>query len=95
MLYYNRISMAFLAGAMFPELVLDLEAGAGAIVSGISSEFVKNAKQSVATTIGSELADIATKNPDGITNMTLNETLKMRNHKKSHPRKHGRKSKRV
>ena len=87
--------MAFLAGVMFPELILSAEEGMGAIVSGISSEFVKNTKQTVATAVGSELANIANKNPSGLTNMTLNETLKMRNHKKSHPRKHGRKSKRV
>lgn len=88
--------MAFLAGAaMFPELILDLEAGAGAIVSGISSEFVKNTKQSIATAVGSELADIANKNADGITNLTLNEVIKRKNHRISHPRKHGRKSKRV
>jgi len=87
--------MAFLAGVMFPELILSAEEGMGAIVSGISSEFVKNTKQTVATAVGSELANIANKNPSGLTNMTLNETLKMRNHKKSHPRKLGRKSKRV
>lgn len=87
--------MAFLASAMFPELILGAEEGLGAIVSGISSEFVKNTKQSVATAVGSELADIATKNPDGITNLTLNEVIKKKNHRISHPRKHGRKSKRV
>jgi len=88
--------MAFLAGAaMFPELILSAEEGMGAIVSGFSSEFASKAKQTVATAVGSELANIANKNPSGLTNMTLNETLKMRNHKKSHPRKLGRKSKRV
>jgi len=87
--------MAFLAGAMFPELILGAEEGLGAIVSGISSEFVKNTKQSIATAVGSEIADIATKNPDGITNLTLNEVIKKKNHRISHPRKHGRKSKRV
>jgi hypothetical protein len=87
--------MSFIAAPMFAELVLDLEAGATAIVSGFSSEFASKAKQTVATAVGSELANIANKNPSGLTDMTLNETLKMRNHKKSHPRKHGRKSKRV
>ena len=87
--------MAFLAGPMFGELILDLEAGAGAIVSGFSSEFVKNTKQSIATAVGSEIADIANKNADGITNLTLNEVIKRKNHAIAHPRKHGRKSKRV
>ena len=88
--------MAFLAGAaMFPELILGAEEGLGAIVSGISSEFVKNTKQSIATAVGSELADIVNKNPSGLTNMTLNETVKRKNHAIAHPRKHGRKSKRV
>jgi hypothetical protein len=95
MLYYNSISMAFLAGAMFPELILGAEEGLGAIVSGISTEFVSKAKQTVATTIASELADIANKNPDGITNLTLNEAIKRRKHRISHPKKLGRKSKRV
>ena len=87
--------MAFLAGAMFPELVVSAEEGLGAIVSGISSEFVKNTKQSVATAVGSEIANIANKNPDGITNMTLNESVKRRNHRKSNPRKLGRNRKHI
>jgi len=87
--------MAFLAGAMFPELILGAEEGLGAIVSGISSEFVKNTKQSVATAVGSELADIANKNVDGITNLTLNEVIKRRNHAIGHPRKSGRKRKHI
>jgi hypothetical protein len=88
--------MAFLAGAaMFPELILSAEEGLGSIVTGLTTEFASKAKQTIASNIGSELANIASSNPSGLTNMTLNETLKMRNHKKSHPRKHGRKSKRV
>ena len=87
--------MAFLAGAMFPELVLSAEEGLGAIVSGISSEFVKNTKQSVATAVGSEIADIANKNADGITNLTLNEVIKRKNHRKSNPRKLGRNRKHI
>jgi hypothetical protein len=88
--------MAFLAGApMFGELILGAEEGLGAIVSGFSSEFVKNTKQSIATAVGSEIADIANKNADGITNLTLNEVIKRKNHAIAHPRKHGRKSKRV
>jgi len=87
--------MAFLAGPMFGELILDLEAGAGAIVSGFSSEFVKNTKQSIATAVGSELADIANKNADGITNLTLTEAIKRKNYRKSHPRKSGRKRKHI
>lgn len=87
--------MSFIAAPMFAELVLDLEAGAGAIVSGISSEFVKNTKQSVATAVGSEIANIANKNPDGITNMTLNEVIKKKNHRKSNPRKLGRNRKHI
>ena len=87
--------MAFLASAMFPELILGAEEGLGAIVSGISSEFVKNTKQSVATAVGSELADIANKNPSGLTNMTLNEVIKKKNHAIAHPRKSGRKRKHI
>lgn len=87
--------MAFLAGAMFPELVVSAEEGLGAIVSGISSEFVKNTKQSVATAVGSEIANIANKNPDGITNMTLNEVIKKKNHRISNPRKLGRNRKHI
>ena len=87
--------MAFLAGVMFPELILSAEEGMGAIVSGISSEFVKNTKQSIATAVGSELADIANKNVDGITNLTLNEVIKRRNHAIGHPRKSGRKRKHI
>jgi hypothetical protein len=87
--------MAFLAGAMFPELVVSAEEGLGAIIGGISSEFVKNTKQSVATAVGSEIANIANKNPDGITNMTLNEVIKKKNHRKSNPRKLGRNRKHI
>ena len=88
--------MAFLAGAaMFPELILSAEEGLGSIVSGLTTEFASKAKQTIASNIGSEIADIATKNPDGITNLTLNEVIKKKNHRISHPRKHGRKSKRV
>ena len=87
--------MAFLAGAMFPELVLSAEEGLGAIVSGFSSEFVKNTKQSIATAVGSEIADIANKNADGITNLTLNEVIKRKNHRKSNPRKLGRNRKHI
>ena len=87
--------MSFIAAPMFPELVLSAEEGLGAIVSGISSEFVKNTKQSVATAVGSEIANIANKNPDGITNMTLNESVKRRNHRKSNPRKLGRNRKHI
>jgi hypothetical protein len=79
--------MAFLAGPMFGELILDLEAGAGAIVSGFSSEFVKNTKQSIATAVGSEIADIANKNPSGLTNMTLNETNEKEESRHSTPKK--------
>ena len=86
--------MAFLA-PMFPELVLSAEEGLGAIVSGISTEFVKNAKQSIATTVGGEIANIASSNPNGITNLTLNEIIKKKNHKILHPRKSGRIHKRI
>ena len=86
--------MAFLA-PMFPELILDFEAGASAIVSGISTEFVKKAKQSIATTVDSEIANIASSNPNGITNLTLNEIIKKKNHKILHPRKSGRIHKRI
>ena len=86
--------MAFLA-PMFPELILDFEAGASAIVSGISTEFIKNTKQSIATTVDSEIANIASSNPNGITNLTLNEIIKKKNHKISHPRKSGRIHKRI
>ena len=88
--------MAFLAGApMFGELILGAEEGLGAIVSGFSSEFVKNTKQSIATAVGSEIADIANKNADGITNLTLNEVIKRKNHRKSNPRKLGRNRKHI
>ena len=86
--------MAFLA-PMFPELILDFEAGASAIVSGISTEFIKKAKQSIATTVDSEIANIASSNPNGITNLTLNEIIKKKNHKILHPRKSGRIHKRI
>ena len=86
--------MAFLA-PMFPELVLSAEEGLGAIVSGISTEFVKNAKQSIATTVGGEIANIASSNPNGITNLTLNEIIKKKNYAISHPRKLGRRSKKI
>ena len=87
--------MAFLAGAMFPELVLSAEEGLGSLVTGFSSEFVKNAKQSIATTVGGEIADIANKNPSGMTNLTLNEAIKKKNHRISNPRKLGRKNKKI
>ena len=86
--------MAFLA-PMIPELILSTEEGLGAIVSGISTEFVKNTKQSIATTVGSEIANIASSNPNGITNLTLNEIIKKKNYAISHPRKLGRKKKRI
>lgn len=86
--------MAFLAGALFPELVLSAEEGLGAIVSGISTEFVKNTKQSIATTVNNEIANI-TKNPADITNLTLNEAIKKKNHRILHPRKSGRIHKRI
>ena len=86
--------MAFLA-PMFPELVLSTEEGLGAIVSGISSEFVKNTKQSIATAVGNEIANIANKNPSGMTNLTLNEIIKKKNHRILHPRKSGRIHKRI
>jgi hypothetical protein len=88
--------MAFLAGApMFGELILGAEEGLGAIVSGFSSEFVKNTKQSIATAVGSEIADIANKNPDGITNMSLNQAIRKKNHRISNPRKLGRNRKHI
>jgi len=86
--------MAFLA-PMFPELVLSTEEGLGAIVSGISTEFIKKAKQSIATTVDSEISDIANKNPSGMTNLTLNEIIKKKNHRILHPRKSGRIHKRI
>lgn len=86
--------MAFLA-PMFPELVLSAEEGLGAIVSGISTEFVKNTKQSIATAVGNEIANIANTNPSGMTNLTLNEVIKKKNYRISHPRKSGRKTKRI
>ena len=86
--------MAFLA-PMFPELVLSAEDGIGSIVSGISTEFIKKAKQSIATTVDSEISDIANKNPNGMTNLTLNDAIKTKNHAISHPRKSGRIHKRI
>ena len=86
--------MAFLA-PMFPELVLSAEDGIGSIVSGISTEFIKKAKQSIATTVDSEISDIANKNPSGMTNLTLNEIIKKKNHRILHPRKSGRIHKRI
>jgi len=88
--------MAFLAGAaMFPELILSAEEGLGSIVTGLTTEFASKAKQTIASNIGSELANIASSNPSGLTNMTLNEVIKKKNHAISHPRKSGRKRKHI
>ena len=87
--------MAFLAGAMFPELILDFEAGASAIVSGFSTEFVKQNKQALANVVGGEIGKLASKNHNGITNLTLNEAIKTKNHAISHPRKSGRKRRHI
>jgi hypothetical protein len=87
--------MAFLAGALFPEILVSAEEGLGAIVSGFSTEFVKQNKQAVANVVGSEIGKIASQNPNGMTNLTLNEAIKTKNHAISHPRKSGRKRKHI
>lgn len=86
--------MAFLA-PMFPEILISAEESLGAIVSGISTEFVKQNKQAVANLVGGEIGKIALKNPNGMTNLTLNEAIKTKNHAIAHPRKSGRRSKHI
>jgi len=87
--------MAFLAGPMFPEILVSAEEGIASLVTGFSTEFIKKAKQSIATTVDSEIANIASKNPSGMTNLTLNEIIKKKNYAISHPRKSGRIHKRI
>ena len=87
--------MAFLAGALFPEILVSAEEGLGAIVSGISTEFVKQNKQAVANVVGGEIGKLALKNPNGMTNLTLNDAIKTKNHAILHPRKSGRIHKRI
>ena len=87
--------MAFLAGALFPEILVSAEEGLGAIVSGFSTEFIKQNKQVVANVVGGEIGKLAFKNPNGITNLTLNEAIKTKNHAITHPRKLGRKRKHI
>ena len=87
--------MAFLAGALFPEILVSAEEGLEAIVSGFSTEFVKQNKQAIANVVGGEIGKIASQNHNGITNLTLNEAIKTKNHAISHPRKSGRRSKHI
>ena len=89
--------MAFLAAAapIFPELIMSAEEGLGAMVSGFTTEFIKEKKKSIAKTIGADIYDITKKNPSGLTNLTLNEVIKKKNYKISHPKKVGRKHKRI
>lgn len=87
--------MAFLAGALFPEILVSAEEGLGALVTGFSTEFIKQNKQAVANVVGGEIGKLASKNPHGITNLTLNEAIKTKNHAISHPRKSGRKRKHI
>jgi hypothetical protein len=87
--------MAFLAGALFPEILVSAEEGLGAILTGFSTEFVKQNKQAVANVVGGEIGKIASSNPNGMTNLTLNEAIKTKNHAIAHPRKSGRKRKNI
>lgn len=87
--------MAFLAP--FAEIVLEgIEAGVATnIVSGISNEFVKKAKPLVSQEAGKVIADYASNNPNGMVDMTLQNTIKNYNHRKHHPIKKGRIKKRI
>lgn len=87
--------MAFLAGALFPEILVSAEEGLGALVTGFSTEFVKQNKQAIANVVGEKIGKIASQNPNGMTNLTLNEAIKTKNHAISHPRKLGRRSKHI
>jgi hypothetical protein len=55
--------MAFLAvtAPIFPELIMSAEEGLGAMVSGFTTEFLKEGKKSIAKTIGADIYDITIK----------------------------------